>query len=350
MSGRLETRIGSLRLKNPLIAGSAEHLIDAAGVKAALDAGVAVVVAKSINETPGGKDQLTRAEYALFDESWNVIPWNAQAPRSAVVGCRSGLNPQTFEDWLRQVAEMDAEAARLDAYVAASIILADLDRAVDMAQRVEQAGVRILELNIGTPYASVASRGVVSTELDPARVFEIVSRIRASVSLPLWVKITGQSERVPDLAEAAFRAGADSVVMAGRLLGMIPDVDTCAPVLGTTLGVGGFWNLPMTCHWLALTRAKVGAERSLIGTNGVQSGLDIARILLAGGSAAQISSPVMVRGFDLLKESLRDFAAYLDRKDLGARDLIGRAADAKKSFGDMPVLQDNWRRYVPSQS
>ena len=56
---------------------------------------------------------------------------------------------------------------------------------------------------------------------------------------------------MPDLARAAFDAGADSVVMAGRLLGFIPDVETLAPMLGTSLGVGGFWNLPMTCHWLA---------------------------------------------------------------------------------------------------
>ena len=29
-----------------------------------------------------------------------------------------------------------------------------------------------------------------------------------------------------------------------------------------------------------------------------------------------------------------------------ASDLIGRAADSRKSFADMPSLEDNWRRYI----
>jgi hypothetical protein len=37
----LETIVGNTRLKNPVIAGAAEHLIDAEGVRRALRAGVA---------------------------------------------------------------------------------------------------------------------------------------------------------------------------------------------------------------------------------------------------------------------------------------------------------------------
>ncbi len=60
--------------------------------------------------------------------------------------------------------------------------------------------------------------------------------------------------------------------MAGRSLGLIPDVETLEPMLGTTLGVGGYWNLPLTCQWLALSRAKLGPDKPLIATNGAQSG------------------------------------------------------------------------------
>ena len=130
-----------------------------------------------------------------------------------------------------------------------------------MARRIEQAGLRVLELNIGTPYASQA-RGVVSTELDPARVTAIVAAVRAAIRIPLWVKLTGQSERVPELARAAFDAGANSVVMAGRLLGLIPDVETFAPMLGTTLGVGGFWNLPSPAiGWRSPARRSAPTSR-----------------------------------------------------------------------------------------
>jgi dihydroorotate dehydrogenase len=347
MTGLLDITIGALRLKNPLVAGAAEHLIEDAGVRAALRAGAAVVVMKSTNEVDAAKTQLAAAEYAVFDETWQRLEWNAKAPASAFIACRSGLYPGSFDQWLESVARLDREAAQSDAYVAASLILGDLQHAIRMARRVEAAGLRLLELNIGTPYASQAAKGAVATELLPERVSYIVSMVRGVVSMPLWVKISGQSERVPELARAAFDAGADSVVMAGRLLGLIPDLETMQPALDTTLGVGGYWNLPLTCHWLSLSRAAVGHDKPLIATNGIQSGLDIARAMLAGASAAEISSPVMLRGFELIERSLAELKDYLARKNIDAKDLVGRAADTRKIFAEMPALKDNWRSYVP---
>jgi dihydroorotate dehydrogenase (NAD+) catalytic subunit len=174
--------------------------------------------------------------------------------------------------------------------------------------------------------------------------------LRAAVSMPLWIKITGQSERVPELAAAAFAAGADAVIMAGRSLGLIPDVETFAPMLGTTLGVGGYWNLPLTCQWLATSRQRLGPDKPLIGTNGAQTGLDIARMMLAGASAVEMSSAVMLRGFAVLSDALAEFEQYLLRKGMTARKLIGRAADSRKTFADMPPREDNWRRYVPQSA
>lgn len=340
-----EISVGRTALKNPLIAGSAEHLIEAGGVRRALRAGVGAVVVKSTNESERGRDQLQRAEYMLLDDAWREIPWTPDAPSTAFIACRSGLTPQSFEAWLEQTAQLDREAKASDAYAIASLIVADLAQTVAMAKQVEQAGLRVLELNIGTPYASQA-KGVVSTELDPERVTMIVSAVRAAIGMPLWVKITGQSERVPDLAAAAFRAGGEAVVMAGRLLGFIPDVETMAPFLGTSLGVGGYWNLPLTCHWLAVSRQQLGADKPLIATNGVRSGLDAIRMMLAGASAVEMSSAVMLRGTSVLSSALEEFEAYLQHKGLTATELVGVAADQRKTFADMPLRADNWKKYV----
>jgi len=343
----LETVVGRTRLKNPVIAGAAEHLIDAEGVRRALRAGVSAVVVKSTNESQAARDQLQQAEYMVLDENWRPLPWGRSAPKTAFVACRSGLTPQSFDEWLEQTAGLDREARSYDAFVVASLILSDLDRAVMMAKHIESAGIRILELNIGTPYASQSARGAVSTELLPERIESIVKAIRAAVAIPVWVKITGQSERVPDLAQAAFGAGADAVVMAGRLLGLIPDVDTFEPMLGTTLGVGGPWNLPLTCHWLAMSRRRLGPQKSLIATNGAQTGLDVVRMMLAGASAVEMSSQVMLRGFGVLSDAIAELGSYTAEKNVSVIDLIGRAADARKGFEEMKVLSNNWRRYVP---
>jgi dihydroorotate dehydrogenase (NAD+) catalytic subunit len=118
-------------------------------------------------------------------------------------------------------------------------------------------------------------------------------------------------------------------------------------MLDTVLGVGGYWNLPLTCYWLAMSRARLGRDKPLIGINGVQSGLDIARMMLAGASAVQMASAVMLRGYGVLSDALGEFERYLKEKQINAADLVGRAADSRKSFAEMPPRPDNWRNYVP---
>lgn len=347
MSIDLQTNVGSLRLKNPVIAASGEHLIDAAGIRSAILAGAGAVVVKSTNESEAAKDQLLRAEYIALGSDWEPVEWGASAPREATLVTRSGLTPLGFEAWLEQNSAMDRLAREHDCLLIPSLILADLDEAVRMAKAIEAAGFRALEFNIGTPYASQVAKGAVSTELSPDRVGMITARIRAAISIPFWIKVTGQSERVPDLAQSAFDAGAQSVVMAGRLLGMVPDLETQAPVLGTSCGIGGFWNLPLTCHWLALTRRQLGPGRDLVGINGAMSGRDVARMLLAGASAVGFSSAVMMRGFGLITESIAELEAYCRSKQMNVADLVGRAADARKTFAEMPKLDNHWRNFIP---
>src|SRR5262245_61148977 len=106
----LAVRIGAIALKNPLICGSGEHLIEAAGIRRALSAGAAAVVAKSTNESEAAKRQLDGADYVLLDSNWERLPWNFAPPRDAHLFNRSGLAPQPFPDWLAMVAELDREA------------------------------------------------------------------------------------------------------------------------------------------------------------------------------------------------------------------------------------------------
>jgi len=152
----LNTTVGRVALKNPLIAGSADHFIDESGVQNALKAGVGAVVLKSVNETQAAKDQLQAAEYTALDEHWRPVTWGPAAPHATTIACRTGLGPAPFEQWLDAAVRLDREARGHDSIAIASVILADMDQTLAMARQIEQAGLRVLELNIGTPYASVA--------------------------------------------------------------------------------------------------------------------------------------------------------------------------------------------------
>lgn len=347
MTTRLETRIGRLRLKNPLIAAAGEHLIDAEGIRSAILSGAGAVVGKSTNESPAARDQLTRAEYVALGPDWRPVPWGPDAPAVTVL-TRSGLTPLSFEAWLAQCVAMDRLALAHDCLYVPSLILGAPGPAVEMARAIQAAGLRVLEFNIGTPYASQAAQGAVATELSPERVGDLTRMMVEALDIPVWIKITGQSERVPDLAAAAFASGAESVVMAGRALGLLPDLDRMEPVLGTSCGVGGYWNLPLTCHWLATTRERLGAGPSLIGINGATNGHDMARMILAGASGVGFSSEVMLRGWSVISDAVATLEAYCAAKGMSVAELVGRAADSRRRFADMPVLDEHWRKFIPA--
>ena len=174
--------IGAIDLKSPLICGSGEHLMYAQGIRQALAAGAAAVVSKSVNESEAARRQLDRTDYALLDSEWRRLPWDFNPPADASLFCRSGLAQQSFDDWLAMIAPLDREAEAQDAYVIASLILADLDRCVAMAREIEAAGLRILELNIGAPHGNEAAPGAIVLERDSARVREHLDEMFATMA------------------------------------------------------------------------------------------------------------------------------------------------------------------------
>jgi dihydroorotate dehydrogenase (NAD+) catalytic subunit len=345
MSELLESKVGKVSLRNPVICGAGEHVMTAGGIRAALATGAAAVVAKSFNESEAGKDQLDRTDYALLGDNRERLAWDFNPSRDATLACRSGLTRTAFAEWLETIATLDREAARQDQYVIASIILADLDASIDMARQVEQAGVRILEFNIGVPYGTEAA-GIVSTIREADHVQELVAAVRKAVDIPLWAKITGQSGDVAALAMAAHAGGADAVVMMGRFLGLVPDIETQEPLLGTNLGIGGSWALPMTCYWLSQTRKRSNNTIPLVATNGVREASDVIRMMLAGANAVQLASVVFTNGFGVLQEAISTLESYLHEHDMQAGDLVGIVADKVKPFATLEKRPGIWREFV----
>ena len=345
---RSSTTVGTLRLKNPVICGSGEHTMTGYAIHAALASGAGAVVAKSINESVAAKRQLDRTDYQLLDGQWNRLPWDFAPPADAQVFCRSGLIQQPFAQWMETLIRADRHAATLDAYVIPSLILSDLAQCAAYATAIQDMGFRVLEVNIGAPHGDEAAKGAIVLERDAARIETIVSTLRRATTLPLWIKLTGQSEDVTGLADAARRGGADAVVMMGRFMGFLPDLETEKPVLDTSAALGGGWALPLTARWIALTRRRLGKDFPLVATNGARSGLDVARFLLAGASATEMTSAVMAGGYQVLTDSVAELDRYLHRRGCTAEALIGAAADRLQSYGEQPERPGYWQSFVPA--
>jgi dihydroorotate dehydrogenase (NAD+) catalytic subunit len=319
----LSVSAAGLELKNPVIAGSSEATMDADGIRAALGAGAAAVVAKSANESEAAKAQLHAAEYVLLDE--HLRPRRlGPARRSDSLFCRSGLVDEPWERWVSTLAALDHEARADDAYVIPSLIVADVDEAARRARALESAGLRWLELNVAAPHADEAVANAIRTGVD------LVSPVRAAVTIPLTVKVGG-SDPVASTG-AAFDAGADAVCLTTRHQGFVPDLQTRRAVLGTFAAIGGTWSLPVTLRHVAKARLRYGPAASLIGTNGARDGKDVARFLLAGASAVQLASVVLTDGVEALERTIEQLSAYLDEQRASARDLVGEAADHVETY------------------
>lgn len=342
---RLATRIGAFSLPNPIICGSGEPVMTEAGIRAALAAGAAGVIAKSINEQPAAARQLDRADYAFLGADHHP------ATPGVSLFCRSGLAPRDPAEWFGALAELDKQAARTGRFVAASLVLGDAAAAERIAGLACTAGLRVFELNVGAPHAAEAAPGVISQETEPAALAAMVGRVRAAVpGMQLWVKLTGLSANLPALARAASRGGADAAVMMGRFMAMLPDLDSLAPLLGTSGAYGGPWALPIVCRFLALSRRAAGGQFPLLGTNGVRSGADVLRMALAGAAATELLSVVMHEGFGALTRVISELEALLNARDLDFSDLIGRAADRLAGYADQPEQPGRWRAYVPPET
>jgi hypothetical protein len=91
---RLSTAIGASPLLNPVIRGSGEPVTTEAGIRAALRAGAAGVIAKSVNEQPAAGRQLDRADYVRLDPSGAPT-----TGRGVPLFNRSGLTQRDTAEW-----------------------------------------------------------------------------------------------------------------------------------------------------------------------------------------------------------------------------------------------------------
>ena len=170
---RLATRVGAMKLVHPVICGSGEAVATEAGIRAALRAGAAGVIAKSVNEQPAAARQLDRADYVGLDAAGAPVPWGAEA---VSLFNRSGLSQRDTADWFASLAELDTEAAATNRFVAASLVLGGSDGAVAIATAAHDAGLRVFELNVGAPHASKATPGAIANEADPTALGALAVR------------------------------------------------------------------------------------------------------------------------------------------------------------------------------
>lgn len=297
----LETRVGDLHLRNPVLcsSGTFGYGVEMEGVVAIERLGG--FVTKGISKDP--------------------IAGNA-APR--IVESAAGMINSIGLQNVGVQAFVEQKLPRLAEYEVAVVVnvfgYAPEDY-VEVLQRLEDAdGPDAYELNVSCPNTKC---GGMQFGADPRLLGEVVALARRTVNKrPLWVKLSPNVTDIAAMARAAEDSGADAVSLVNTLQALSIDARTRKPRIGA--GMGGLSGPAIKPVALRMVyQAAQAVKIPVVGLGGISTGEDVAEFLVAGACAVQAGTANFwdpAGGVRLVEELDR----FLDHERVGAAgDLVG---------------------------
>lgn len=205
--------------------------------------------------------------------------------------------------------------------IIASVGGSSIEDYVEVAKKLSDCGmVNALEINISCP--NVANGGM-HFGTDPWLVEKLIMKIKSTVRLPIYVKLTPNVTNIVEIAKAAQDGGADGLSMINTLLGMRVDIKTRKPTLGNGMGgLSGEAIKPLAIRMIAQVHHEV--DLPIIGMGGISSPEDVIEFLLAGASAVAVGSAHFQDELIIphIVEKLPDVLTKLKIEDIS--ELIGK--------------------------
>jgi dihydroorotate dehydrogenase (NAD+) catalytic subunit len=296
----LNVDLGSLHLKNPLIAASGCF-------------GYGVEYAEVVNlKTLGG---IAVKGLFLSEREGHNPPRIVETPAGMLnaIGLQ-GIGVHRFvseklPDLYSQGATVIVNicGSTIDEYVEITRILADAD------------GVNAIELNISCPNIKA---GGITFGNSAVGTSEVVQAVRSVTKLPIIPKLTPNVTDIAGIARAAEEAGADAVSLVNTFLAMVIDVETRRPALSN--GVGGLSGPAIRPIAVRMVyECSQAVKIPIIGMGGIMTARDVLEFIIAGASAVQVGTANFVNP-NLWPKLLADLEGYLSRHKIDrVQDLVG---------------------------
>ncbi len=273
----LASRYLGLQLAHPIVAAASPLTATLDGMRRLEDAGAAAVVMSSLYE------EQIRAEdtaYALYTEHGSHSQPEAGSYFPELADYDGGVSGHL------ETLHLAAEA--LDIPVIASLNGTTSEGWIEHARGLEQAGAAALELNI---YSIPVDPAVSGADIE-RRYLEIVRQVRASVRIPVSIKLAPYFSSLPHIAAELVRAGADGLVLFNRFYA--PDIDLDTLRVTRSLPLSTAAELPLSLVWIALLSRRV--KCSLAASRGVESEVEVVKYLLAGADVVTTCSALLRHG------------------------------------------------------
>ena len=264
---QLNTKIGSLELKNPVMtaSGTFGYGTEYADFMDISRLGAIIVKGTTLNPRQG-----------------NPYPRMAETPSGMLnaVGLQNKgvdyfvdhIYPEVRK--IQTAIIVNVSGSCIDDYVQTASIINTLD------------DIPAIELNISCPNVK---QGGMAFGVKPESAAQVVSAVRKAYDKTLIVKLSPNVTDITEIARAVEGAGADSVSLINTMLGMAIDAEKRRPILSTiTGGMSGPAVKPVALRMVWQTAKAV--KIPVIGLGGICSATDAIEFLLAGASAIQIGT------------------------------------------------------------
>ena len=296
----LNTKIGSLELKNPVMTASGTF---GYGTEYADFMDISRLGAIIVKGT------------TLAPRQGNPYPRMAETPSGMLnaVGLQN-KGVDYFVDHIypevRKIGTniiVNVSGSCIDDYVQTASIINTLD------------DIPAIELNISCPNVK---QGGMAFGVNPDSAAQVVSAVRKAYDKTLIVKLSPNVTDITEIARAVEGAGADSVSLINTMLGMAIDAEKRKPILSTiTGGMSGPAVKPVALRMVWQTAKAV--KIPVIGLGGICSATDAIEFLLAGASAIQIGTANFIDP-SISEKVIDGIEEYLQRHGFNSvQDIIG---------------------------
>ena len=297
---QLNTKIGSLELKNPVMTASGTFgygteyadFMDISRLGAIIVKGTTLAPRQGnpyprMAETPSGMLNAVGLQNKGVDYFVDHIYPEVQKIGTAII--------------------VNVSGSCIDDYVQTASIINTLD------------DIPAIELNISCPNVK---QGGMAFGVNPESAAQVVSAVRKAYDKTLIVKLSPNVTDITEIARAVEGAGADSVSLINTMLGMAIDAEKRRPILSTvTGGMSGPAVKPVALRMVWQTAKAV--KIPVIGLGGICSATDAIEFLLAGASAIQIGTANFIDP-SISEKVVDGIADYLQRHGFNSvQEIIG---------------------------
>ena len=273
----LTTKYMGMTLKNPLVVSASPLSQDLGNIRRMEDAGASAVVLPSLFEEQilvesNTLDRFLSQGTESFAESLTYMP---NMPGY-------NLGPDDYLEHLRRAKQA------VSVPVIGSLNGTSTGGWVGYAKKIEEAGADALELNI---YFIPTDAEMNGGQVEQMYV-SLVAQVKASIRIPVAVKIGAYFSSLPHTASRLDQAGANALVLFNRFYQ--PDFDLENLEVVPNLILSTPHELLLRLNWVAVLFGKLKADMAV--TGGVHSGLDVLKSMMAGASVAMMTSALLRNG------------------------------------------------------